>query len=476
MEGKTRRDFLKAVGLGTVSLALPGCVRVPGKSTRKRPNILLLFPDQLRHDWIEPNPVLPLRTPNVEKLAAEGVRFTKAVTPSPQCAPARACLAAGKEYDNCGVPSNDVNYPLYQLTFYRLLRDAGYHVMGCGKFDLHKQELHWGLDGKRLIHVWGFSDGVDNGGKGDGVRGYREAGELTGPYMAYLEWQNLLEAHLADFEKRTGGEQTFPTPLPDEAYCDNWIARNGLDLIRSAPETGPWFLQVNFNGPHPPWDITKCMEKPWRGVDFPQPNGGKQLTPDQYNAVRQNYAAMIENIDCWLGRFVEELRQRSEIDDTLIVFSSDHGEMLGDHDEWSKKLPYQPSVGVPLMCWGPGVRKGVVCEAPTTTMDLTATFLDYAGVPALDNMDSRSLRPYLEGKVENHRDYVLSGHGPWRMVFDGRYKYIEGFGEKQLLFDLANDPLENENIAADEPERVKALQAKLPTRHQEITAGAARKS
>jgi arylsulfatase A-like enzyme len=103
-----------------------------GAQTPKRPNLLFLFPDQLRHDFIEPSSSIPVRTPNIRKLVEQGYWFTRAVTPAPLCAPARACLASGKEYDNCGVVSNAVSYPLSQQTFYQLLRSAGYHVMGCG--------------------------------------------------------------------------------------------------------------------------------------------------------------------------------------------------------------------------------------------------------------------------------------------------------------------------------------------------------
>src|SRR5690606_8399637 len=110
--------------------------------------------------------------------------FTNAVCASPLCAPSRACLAAGKEYDRCGVANNDDDFPLDETTYYRILRDAcGYHVAGVGKFDLHKASYIWGLDGKHLLHEWGFSDGIDNAGKIDAVR----SGEIEprDPYMAY---------------------------------------------------------------------------------------------------------------------------------------------------------------------------------------------------------------------------------------------------------------------------------------------------
>jgi arylsulfatase A-like enzyme len=427
----------------------------------RRPNILFLFPDQLRHDFIEPSSSIPVRTPNLKRLARDGVRFTQAVTPAPLCAPARACLASGMEYDRCRVPSNAVNYPLDQLTFYRMLRDAGYHVMGCGKFDLHKPELDWGLDGTRLIRDWGFSDGVDNEGKHDGTRAYKRAGRPMGPFLAYLESLGLARAHVEDYERRKGHGATFSTPLPDEAYGDNWIARNGLALLDAAPKNKPWFLQVNFNGPHDPWDITASMEKRWRGIRFPQPNRCDELTPAVHELVRQNYAAMIENIDARVGDFLDRVRERGELQTTLFVFSSDHGEMLGDHNLWAKRHPYHGSAGVPLILSGLDVAKDRRFHDAATILDLTATFLDYAGVRRPDGMDSRSLRPVLTGRKSRVRDYALSGMDKWRLVTDGRYKYVRGWGSQPMLFDLRNDPQENENRAADQPRLARGFEKLL---------------
>ena len=474
----TRRDSIKTIGLAAGSVALAGSGCSSGKDAHhKRPNILFFFPDQHRFDWTELNGALPLRTPNLKALTNRGVRFTNAVCPSPLCAPVRASIASGKEYGRCGVAGNLVDYPVEQTTFYTLLRDSGYHVTGCGKFDLRKPSYSWGRDGKQIVNGidymsrWGFSAGIDNSGKWDGYRSYRN--KHTCPYYVYLEEKGLAEVHIDDFTQRKGRnfENTDPTPLPDEAYVDNWIARNGLDLIRSAPPGKPWFLQVNFNGPHDPMDITKSMKSRWQGIRFPQPDGCESFTPEKHIEIRQNYSAMVENIDRWLGVYMEELESCGELDNTLIVFSSDHGEMLGDHDRWAKTVPYQPSVSVPMVIGGPGVRWNAACAAPATTLDLTATFLDYADAAVPADMDSRSMKPFLAGNSAWRRDYVLSGLGQWRMVFDGRYKLVRGFDvdEKRvdakkpaqhdpvLLFDLKDDPLENVDLAAKAPDRVEQL-------------------
>jgi arylsulfatase len=421
--------------------------------TAERPNILFFFPDQHRFDWTGHNRDLPVRTPNLDQVAADGVRFTRAICPSPLCAPSRACLAAGMRYHRCRVPSNKEDYPLDQVTHYRLLRDAGYHVMGCGKFDLHKGSPTWGVDGRHLIDEWGFSDGIDNAGKWDAVNSGDD--EPQDPYMAYLHERGLADAHVKDFRSR--GKGGHACPLPEEAYCDNWIGNNGLELLSRTPEGKPWYLAVNFTGPHDPFDVTKRMYERWRGVDFPQPNRNDKLTPEQHLDVRRAYAAMIENIDRWLGIYVDVLAERGELGNTLIVYSSDHGEMLGDHNAWGKSKPWQPSIGIPLVVSGPGLGRGVVSDAMVENSDLCATFLDLAGLPIPGDMDARSLRPLLTGKTDEHRGCVVSGLGRWRTIVRGSRKLVVRAKGEPSLFDLDDDPLENEDLAADLPGEVAEL-------------------
>src|SRR5690349_14565168 len=145
------------------------------ESVTRRPNILLVIADQHRFDWLEGCGDLPVRTPNIRRLQAAGVTFRRATTPSPLCAPARACLATGRDYDSSLVPNNFHDLPVDADTYYRRLRDlAGYFVAGVGKFDLHKATFDWNLDGSRLLGEWGMSAGIDNEGKFDSLWSGRE--------------------------------------------------------------------------------------------------------------------------------------------------------------------------------------------------------------------------------------------------------------------------------------------------------------
>jgi arylsulfatase len=245
-------------------------------------------------------------------------------------------------------------------------------------------------------------------------------------------------------------------------------------LMRRFPKGKPWHLAINFTGPHNPEDITARMEKLVRGREFPQPNRCAQFTPEEHIAIRQNYTGMVENIDRLVGMLLEELKKRGEMENTLVVYSSDHGEMLGDHGRWGKVLPYHASTSVPMVIAGPGVQEGVVSDALVSHMDLAATFLEYASTPKPAGMQSRSLKGLLEGKTRKHRDAVRSGLGRWRMVFDGRYKLVRGFDPEAsskdlhkagaaakaaapLLFDLQDDPLENVNAASRASQHVDRL-------------------
>ncbi|MFH1719342.1 MAG: sulfatase-like hydrolase/transferase [Planctomycetota bacterium] len=468
-----RRTFLKKAG-ASVS-AMMTLDRVLAGDGLQHPNILFFFPDQHRSDWTSSNPELPDITPNLKLLASRGVHFTNALSPAPVCAPARACLASGKTYANCRVASNGNPYPLDQTTFYSLLRDAGYEVLGCGKFDLDKPGKNWGIDGKHerkgqpsLLRAWGFTDGIDNAGKQDGASAYKNM-QRPEPYFAFLKRRGLVDAHIKNF-KTLDHDYPGPSLMPDDAYCDNWIANNGLNLIRSVQKGKPWFIQINFNGPHPPMDVTKSMYERWKDAKFPPVRAGNG---EDMSAKRRNYGAMIHNIDRWLGVFQEELKERGELENTLIVYCSDHGEMLGDRGMGGKSKPYHPSACVPLVIAGPKIRKNIVCDKPAETLDLTATFLDYAGIPVPGDMDSKTLRPFLEGRSDLPRTYATSSLDGWSLVFDGRYKLIADQSndkkakrakptEELVLYDLRTDPAETNDVSGEHPDIVKRLRPLLP--------------
>lgn len=472
----------------------------------KRPNILFVFPDQLRPDWLGTRRKEPVRTPNIDRLAARGVDFTRAWTPSPVCSPARACFAACVEYDRSPVKNNKDDFPLDRETIYSRLERAGYRVATTGKLDLLKDSMDWGADGQHVVDgrsrlaALGFTDGIDSAGKHDAVRAWER--RLQEPYFNFLRSRGLDAVHGEDFLTRepldlkcsvaeaiaaappppASYANVSPTPLPDDAYCDNWVGRNTLSVLDGLIESGaPWCLSVNFAGPHEPMDVTESMREAWDGVKFSDPHGRPASDAALQQQIRRRYAAMIELIDSWLGRMVQLLDEKGVLDDTLVVFASDHGEMLGDCNLWGKQVPHEQSIGVPLICAGPMVRNGGrTCSAPVSLIDLAATFLDIAGAPAMG--DGVSLVPILAGERDSTRPYAYSGLGAWRAITDGRFKLVAGFnrtlvqGRLQLatfdgtyaaatieLYDMAADPWEETDISATHPEVVAELWQMLAT-------------
>ena len=452
-------------------------------SDDSRPNILFIYCDQHRPDWLGcateyPNDI-PVRTPNLDRLAAGGVRFTNAVCPSPLCSPSRVCLAVGKEYhNNGGVLDNLQCHSFSNETFYTRLREAGYYTLQAGKLDLSKGlDIPFSLPSSRLKHgrlsmdELGFCEMLGVIGRWAGR--YDHYAFPMDPYEEHLQRCGLFDANVSDMSSRKHRRcprfVTAPTELPDEHYKDNWITRRAIEMLNASPPGRPWFLQLNFDNPHDPSDITRRMEEQCRSLDIPGPRrGGDEFAPGEHLAMRQNYTAQVENNDRLIGIVLDELARRGELAGTLIVYSSDHGDMLGDEGVFGKSRWGWQSSGVPLIVNGPGVAGGTVNTDPATNLDLAATFLDYASAGIPDDYDSISMRPVLEDPAARGRDHVVSGivSGParaWRMVFDGRYKLVrDGKANGDMLFDLADDPFEETDIAGDRPETVRELAELLP--------------
>ena len=167
--------------------------------------------------------------------------------------------------------------------------------------------------------------------------------------------------------------------------------------------------------------------------------------------MRRNWAATVEHLDQCLGRLIERVCEKGDLENTVVVFTSDHGEMLGDYNQWQKLSPLQASVGVPLVIAGPGVAAVGRDDAPMTTLDLTASFLEWAGLTLGEDLDSRSLVGYLGGGGDRHRDLVFSGLSAWRMVFDGRFKLVRGYDPEKRI---GGDVFEPMHIPPEETERL----------------------
>ncbi|TVQ18435.1 MAG: hypothetical protein EA382_17715 [Spirochaetaceae bacterium] len=434
---------------------------------QRPPNILLLLPDQWRRDWTGLPDGVGIDTPNIVRLADRGSRFTNAFCPSPLCAPARACLASGLEYHRTGVRSNAQNYPIELPTFYARLRDAGYSVLGCGKFDLHKPEYTWGPDGSHLLGEWGFTGGIDSEGKIDGIAAWNRS--TPGPYLSYLSRRGVVQAYVDDMELRRGANSlaTHLSPLDDQDYGDNWVTRNALELLSEADQSRPWFLQVNFPGPHGPFDVTPKMNEWCRDTRMPDAVACDHDST-AVQRTRRAYSAMCRNIDERIGDLTKWLESTHQLDNTVVIFSSDHGEMLGDHDRWGKNRALTPSLGVPLVMAGPGIPTGQTVTRAVSNLDITATILSAADLPVPAGIDSVSLleaRGRLRTFDPTARPITAAleeGKNSWRCALDDDYKLVVHAEGTTELFAYRDDVHEMENLVAARPEVVARLERALP--------------
>ncbi len=412
-------------------------------------------------------------------------------------------------YNHIEAYNNGFNYPLTQPTFYSLLKQNGYSVGGVGKFDLHKPVLFWGKSGWiNQLEILGFTDAVDSEGKYDAV--FSSFKEPRGPYGNYLHEHGLLGIHRADYIKRYYNVyETSETPLPHDAYADNWVTKNAVDLLLSyTKKQNPWFLMVNFSGPHDPWDITREMKRLHNDTIFPEPvqYAGNS---NSIHEVRRNYGAMLENIDTQIGHLVAALKATGQLENTIIIYASDHGEMLGDHNMFFKCKPQFGSISIPLVISGEGTFKGNISNELVQLHDLAATILDFADIPIPEEMDSVSLKDlatkehaagvreyqaimlcngiqnsHQEEGYEEYAQFVKTksdsefidefnrDHGypsikrprekrpqarNWWATITKEFKLVEYEDGKIELYNLANDPDETSNIASNHLDTVKEL-------------------
>lgn len=419
----------------------------------KKPNILFLFPDQHRGDWLPyeddffkaldmDNP--HVKMPNLKNIMSKSLCFTDAITPSPLCAPARACLASGKSYRDCGVRDNKQDYDLSIPTFYDVLKNNGYNVCTVGKLDLHKKTQVWSLDGfTDDMHTLGFTHGIDNAGKIDAAESGKD--KAVDPYMNLLERCGYRKYHSDDMKSRGNSDRI--TLLPDELYCDNWITNNCIDIL-SKLDDKPWFMQVNFTGPHGPWDVTKSMKDEWKDIKFPIPRKfNKDEFSDDINGIMQNYAAMLSNIDKNIGKILKYIEDIGELDNTVIVYASDHGEKLGDWGLMGKGTPHRSAIHIPLIIHTPNMSQQVISNALVSLQDLTATFLDLAGTRLESANDSNSLLPFEYNKDYKVRDIQESGLNNWNLVQNHEFKKVFKNGVLIEEYDCTKDKWQDEAIS-----------------------------
>ena len=442
----------------------------PSAPNPARPNVLFIMTDQWRWDWLSCLGTDGPRTPHIDALAERGVHMTHLVTDSAVCVPARIALASAQSPLRLDCLTNSSVLPVGTETWHCRFRDSGYRVGLVGQTDLDKPTRNIGLEGnRRLIHEWGFSDGLEVEGKMHAAAGME--GHPLGPYGAYLASRGLFEAFHRDYNARnipmytalmTNGHYADPdwyrdSVLPADAFADTWIGGRAVQWLEAADE-GPWNLMVSFAGPHDPFDPPSFWADKFREADMAaavlDTNDNKPLyrttsawgfDADHIAEIRRQYSASCAAIDHEVGRMVAVLDERGLLSETIVVFTSDHGEMLGDHHRFQKHVPYEPSVRVPFVAAGPGIGQGT-SKALAQLSDVGPTLCELAGIEPWTGVDGISFAPTLASPAVAHRDEVVCAETHYRMVRTGDHKYIWNRNDITEVYDLQNDPGERNNL------------------------------
>jgi choline-sulfatase len=443
----------------------------------KRPNVLWICTDQQRFDTLGcyGNPFV--RTPHLDRLASEGALFERCYSQSPVCTPSRASFLTGRYPRTTRARQNGQNIPADEVLVTRLLADRGWscglsgklHISVCNPKATKFMEPRI-ADGYSQFH-WSHHAG---------------GGWPTNEYHLWLRERGeryQTPPHPASRHIRVG--------MPPELHQTTWCADKAIAFVESHAEAkAPWLFSVNIFDPHHPFDAPERYLEPYlaRLDEIPLPNyvegelddkpvfqridhdgayGSRkdhrwsEMSDKDHRLVRASYWAMCDLIDAQVGRLLETLERTGQRDNTLVIFASDHGEMLGDHGlYWKGPYFYEPALRVPLIVSWPGVLEGGRrCGALVELMDLAPTLLDAAGLERWPGMQARSLWPLLTGQAPPdrlHDDVYCEYYNamPWHkapqaqctMVRSERHKIVvcHGTGDGEL-YDLESDPNETRN-------------------------------
>ena len=427
--------------------------------TSIRPNILHIITDQQRFDTIAAlgNPII--KTPNLDRLAREGTVFDRAYSPSPECVPARSCMITGWYPGRAQCTSNAQSMPPESTpTLMSRLRDAGYATHGVGKCHFTPDPFASRGFGSRDIQ----EELVADRKRDDYARWLVENG-----------WEWVLEPH------GIRGEMYYipqPNVLPEKAHPTRWVGDRCVDFIKRQGEgKDPWYLYAGFIHPHPPFAPPVPWHKLYRAPDMPLPDiplhaeslwcyvnrfqnrykyRDRGLDLNLVRCLRAFYYACISFIDAQVGRLLSQLEASGQLENTLILFSADHGEYLGDLGCFGKRGMHDVSARIPMIVRWPGAaREGRRCSTPSSLVDLAPTFCRAAGLkvdPAeFDGVDLRDLSEGTNDRKMVFSQYHEKGNALYMAVTEDEKYVYSAPDQREYFFDLRKDPHEHTDLAGN---------------------------
>ncbi|MGV2127681.1 choline-sulfatase [Agrobacterium vitis] len=422
-----------------------------------KPNILIIMVDQLNGTLFPDGPADWLHAPHLKALAARSVRFQNNYTSSPLCAPARASFMAGQLPSRTQVYDNAAEYVSSIPTYAHHLRRAGYYTALSGKMHFVGPDQLHGFEERLTTDIYPADFGWTPDYRKPGERidwWYHNLGSVTGAGVAEITNQMEYDDEVAFLANQ-------------KLYH---LSRENDDADRR-----PWCLTVSFTHPHDPyvarkqyWDLYENSNHllPDVGALADQDPHSKRLihacdydnfnvTEEDIRRSRRAYFANISYIDDKVGELIDTLTRTRMLDNTTILFCSDHGDMLGERGLWFKMNFFEGSARVPLMVAGPGISPGLH-QAPTSNLDVTPTLCDLAGISMDEIMpwtDGMSLKGMISGETRTApvlMEYAAEGsYAPMVCIREGQWKYVHCALDPDQLFDLERDPQELTNLAAD---------------------------
>jgi arylsulfatase len=418
-----------------------------------RPNILLLITDQQRFDTIRAAGFSHMHTPNLDRLAGEGCLYTNAYSPNPICLAARQNLLTGRTARHHGLPDNVFGGIMRSdlPTIPRILSDNGYETRAIGKMHFLPPRRHIGFDNLELMEELPF---------------FREQDE----YALYLK--EVGQGHIQNIHGVRNLLYMLPqrSLIPEEHHGTKWVADRSIEFIKSNRGRHPFFLFASWIAPHPPFDVPDHLADFYKDADLPEPAVAQTPTsslseenrmlgdlPDgaYVRRMREVYYAAITFVDEQIGRVLDALEETAQIDNTVIIFVSDHGEMLGDLGLYQKWLPYEAAAHIPFIIRYPKkMTLGSINEDFVDLNDVMPTILDAAGLnyPEDTMLPGESL--FCQDPQKNRSwQYVEYGqhNRRWISIRNKAYKYNYYYGGgAEELFDMERDPQETTNLLARE--------------------------
>lgn len=452
LRNQSRRDFIKTVSAGAVAATLPSWIYSCGRG-QKPPNILFIMSDDHAAHAISCYGSRINQTPNLDRLAAEGMRFDNCFCTNGICAPSRASILTGKYNHLNGMLDNKLEFDGSQPTLPKLLKPVGYRTAMIGKWHLKSEPT--GFDYYKIVPG---------------------QGKYFNP----------------DFQVK----ETWPETVTESGYVTDVITEEAIQYMQNADRRQPFLVMCHHKAPHRPWQPHPKHWKQFRNRKIPEPPTlfddyegkadavknaemtlehhmhpldtggisppeglkGKELIRWRYQLYMRNYLACIASIDENIGRILDFLKESKLEQNTILVYTSDQGFFLGDHGWFDKRFMYEESLRMPLIIRYPGVvPKGSVSKEMVLNVDFAPTFLDFAGVDIPADMQGESFRKILRGRTPHHWRQAMYYHyyeyPAWHMVDahygirTQRYKLIHyyGYTDEWEFFDLKNDPRELKN-------------------------------